>query len=132
MSPGPGVPLRGNYSARRGSVSAASCFLSLSLSVATGSIPGEHAWLITTLNILYVNVRMPVFVHSHAILHVCVLPHAFTGFISCLFHSLTDSICASTDVCVFVHMPALCHSVCVLPLTCLTPHLLVSSQQAFH
>lgn len=44
----PGVPLGGNYSARRGSILTASCFLSLS--VATGSIPEEHDCLITILS----------------------------------------------------------------------------------
>lgn len=65
--------------------------------------------------------------------HLWVHPCAFAGFTSCLSHSrLTDSMCASTSelMCVFVHVPAPRYSVCVLPLARLTPHLLVSSQQA--
>lgn len=103
--------------------------LPLSLSVATGSIPGEHDWLITTLNIC-VCAWVCLCTVMHSCMYVCFLMHLQVLFLA---HFTPDWLTAAVHLlmckCVFVHMSALCHSVCVVPLT---PHLLVSSQQAFH
>lgn len=74
----PGVPLGGNYSARRGSILTASCFLSLSLWPLAPSLKNMTALL---------PYSACVCLCSHVSLHVCVLPIAFDSFIPCLFNS---------------------------------------------
>lgn len=93
MSAGPGVLLGGNYSAMRGSISAASCFLSPSLWPLAVSLECTTALLPHSLCVC---VRTCVY----SCMIVCFPVH-------CLFNSwLTDSICVSAGVCFFrVNVP---------------------------
>lgn len=108
----PGVPLGGNYSARRGSILTASCFLSLSLSL----------WPLAP-SLKNMTALLPysacVCLCSHVSLHVCVLPTAFDSFIPCLFNSQpTRSIDVCVCRCVGVYLPVCLHYVplCVFSL----------------
>lgn len=87
---------------RRGSISAASCFLSPSLRPHAPSLESMTGFF-TTLSI-----------------SVCVCVRACTAKVLLVLH-----------VCFPVYL-SMCPTVCVLPLACLTPHLLLRSQQAFH
>lgn len=128
MSAGPGVPLGGNYSARRGSISASSCFLSpslwplaLSQETATGLLPHSA----------YECVRVSVGAVMHSCMYVCSPMLSQVLFLACFTH---DWLHLRVCWCVSVYLSVCLRSVplCVLPLAHLTPHLLVSSQQAFH
>lgn len=126
----PGVPLGGNYSARRGSILTASCFLSLSLSLCGHWLHPWRTWLP-----YYHTQHVCVCVVMCPCMYVCFPLHLTVLSLACLTHSQLGALmfmCLPVCRCVFAGVPALCPSVCVLPLVCLTPHLLVSSQRAFH
>lgn len=110
MSPGPGVPLRGNCSARRGSVSAASCFLSLSL--CDHWLYPWRAWLAHYYT-QHVCMCMCVCVRESCI-PACMFAsssHLQVLFLPCFTHDWLTAVCQSVYWCVSVYLSVCLHCV---------------------
>lgn len=104
--------------------------LPLSLSVATGSLPGDCDWLITSLSM-----SVCVCLSVRSCIPTCMCAHpCFCRFYFLPVSPMTDWQHLRVCWCVSAYLSVCWRSVplCVLPLAHLTPHLLVSSQQAFH
>lgn len=109
MSPSPGVPLRGNYCARRGSVSAASCFLSPTLWPVALSWESRTGFL---LHSTYVYVRVCAQSCIPACMFACSCIYRFC-FLPLSLMTDWQQLCIYWCVGVYLYTCALCHCVCV-------------------